>query len=135
MQEWIYPADLALSSSRSRMLPPQRATSRCRNHNSEGEHYVKLQTFFLVTSALLGKHLLLTFPFLHMCLITPLPFSAPAGKISVPCNHLNQLNQKKKNSHGIKTQNVFVPVFLFKDLSGAFFFFALQAGVTQGLFV
>lgn len=57
-----------------------------------------------------------------MCLITPLPFSAPAGKISVLCNHLNQLNQKKKNSHGIKTQNVFVPVFLFKDLSGAFFF-------------
>lgn len=104
------------------MLPPQRATSRCRNHNSEGEHYVKLYTFFLVTSALLGKHLHLTVPFLHMCLITPLPFSAPAGKISVLCNHLNQLNQKKKNSHGNKTQNVFVPVFFFKDLSGAFFF-------------
>lgn len=60
-----------------------------------------------------------------MCLITPLPFSAPAGKISVLCNHLNQLNQKKKNSHGIKTQNVFVPVFLFKDLWGAFLHYKL----------
>lgn len=103
------------------MLPPQRVTSQCWNHNSEGEHYVKLQTCFLVTSALLEKHLLLHCPLpshapLHSSAL--FLFFALAVKISVICNHLNDFNKKEKLSS--KTTTTHISVVLFRLLRGFF---------------